>query len=104
MANKRIAKTLNNASFKYDPNAYKDGVLNIAKDDIKKDLVQYILHIEEKDVTSSLIYNLFGDFGEGPLCHPYDIIYVPAGVYGPEGKKNKNIFTTTVGLFIYNRW
>ena len=104
MANKRIAKTLNNASFKYDPNAYKDGVLNIAKDDIKKDLVQYILHIEEKDVTSSLIYNLFGDFGEGPLCHPYDIIYVPAGVYGPEGKKNKNVFTTTIGLFIYNRW
>ena len=105
MAEKRVAKTINNASFKYDANAYKDGVLTVAKDDIAKDLAQYILHIEEKDVSSSLIYNLFGDFGKGPICHPYDIIYIPAGVYGPDEKtKNKNVFTTTIGLWIYNRW
>lgn len=105
MAEKRVAKTINNASFKYDPNAYKDGVLSVAKDDIAKDLAQYILHIEDKDVSSSLIYNLFGDFGKGPICHPYDIIYIPAGVYGPDEKtKNKNVFTTTIGLWIYNRW
>ena len=105
MAEKRVAKVLNNATFKYDANAYKDGVLAVPKDEIAKDLAQYILHIEEKDVSSSLIYNLFGDFGNGPICHPYDIIYIPAGLYGPDDKhKNKNVFTTTVGLWIYNRW
>ena len=105
MAEKRVAKVLNNASFKYDSNAFPDGVLAVPKDEISKDLAQFILHIEEKDVSSSLIYNLFGDFGKEPICHPYDIIYIPAGLYGPDDKsKNKNVFTTTVGLWIYNRW
>lgn len=105
MAQKRVAKIINNASFKYDPSAYPDGILSVPKDEISKDLAQFILHIEEKDVSSSLIYNLFGDFGDEPICHPYDIIYVPVGVYGPDEKsKNKNVFTTTIGLWIYNRW
>ena len=105
MANKRVAKEINNKTFKYDANAYKDGVLAVPRNEISKDLAQFILHIEEKDVCSSLIYNLFGDFGDGVICNPYDILWVPAGVYGPDDKtKNKNVFSTTVGLYIYNRW
>ena len=105
MAEKRIAKTINTKDFKYNPSAYPNGVLSVPREDIKKDLAQFILHIEEKDVSSSLIYNLFGDFGDGVICHPWDIIYVPVGVYGPDEKtKNKNVFTTTIGLWIYNKW
>ena len=102
---KRTAKVLNNAQVTYDNTYAPDGVLSIPRSDIQKDLVQFILHIEEKDVSSSLIYNLFGDFGDGVICNPYDIIYIPKGLYGPDEKhKNTNIFTTTVGLWIYNRW
>ena len=102
---KRTAKVLNNAQVTYDTTYAPDGVLSIPRSDIQKDLVQFILHIEEKDVSSSLIYNLFGDFGDGVICNPYDIIYIPKGLYGPDEKhKNTNVFTTTVGLWIYNRW
>lgn len=105
MAEKRVAKTINSKDFKYIPSAYSDGVLAVPRNEISKDLAQFVLHIEEKDVSSSLIYNLFGDFGDGPICHPWDIIYVPVGVYGPDEKhKNKNVFSTTIGLYIYNRW
>ena len=105
MAEKRKAKVLNTAQVTYDATKYPNGVLEVSRADIEKDLVQFILHIEEKDVSSSLIYNLFGDFGDGPICNPYDVIYIPKGLYGPDEKtKNKNVFTTTVGLWIYNRW
>lgn len=105
MAEKRVTKIVNTKDFKYNPSAYPNGVLSVPRSDISKDLAQFVLHIEEKDVSSSLIYNLFGDFGEGPICHPWDVIYVPVGLYGPDDKhKNKNIFTTTIGLWIYNRW
>lgn len=105
MAEKRVAKVLNDKNIVYDASAFPDGVLAVPKNDIPKNLVQYILHIKEKDVSSSLIFNLFGDFGDGPICNPYDIIYIPKGLYGPDDKhKNSNVFSTTVGLWIYNRW
>lgn len=119
MAKKRISKEIGPSNLAYDKNAYPDGVARLTREEMKKDLKQVILHIEDKsditedtpniyerDVSSSLLYNLFGDFGpdNGPLCNPYDTIVIPPGVYGPEKKKNKNSFTTTVGLWIYNRW
>ena len=51
----------------------------------------------------SLMMECFGDFNGNRRFQPYDIIQVPPNTYGPEGKKNKNAFTTTVGLFIFNR-
>lgn len=51
----------------------------------------------------SFIMECFGDFNGKRRFNPYDIITVPPGIYGPEDKKNKNTFTTTVGLFIFNR-
>lgn len=47
--------------------------------------------------------DLFGDCGHGAKYNTYDIITIPAGVYGPEGKKNKTPFTTTIGLWVFNR-
>ena len=119
MANKRVSKEIMPHNLAYNPSAYPDGVARLSRDEIKKDLKQVILHIEDKsditedtphtyerDISSTLFYNLFGDFGkgDGPLCNPYDTIVIPPGVYGPKNKKNKNSFTTTVGLWIYNRW
>lgn len=46
---------------------------------------------------------LFGEFDGKTRFDPYDIITVPIGGYGREGKKNKNAFTTTVGKLIFNK-
>ncbi len=119
MANKRISKEIGPSNLAYNPSAYPDGVAKLSRSEMAKDLKQVILHIEDKsditeetphiyerDISSTLFYNLFGDFGPGdrPLCQPYDTITIPPGVYGPKNKKNKNSFKTTVGLWIYNRW
>ena len=52
----------------------------------------------------SVFMNLFASFdGEPPRFNCYDIMTIPAGRFGPEGKKNKNDVITTVGRFIFNR-
>lgn len=66
--------------------------------------IQYILSIKEEDITHSFIMELFGEFNGKQRFHPYDTIDIPVGVYGPEGDKNQNKFTTTVGLWIWNRY
>ena len=69
-----------------------------------KNLLDMILDVNEDDITLSYIMELFGDFDGKAKVQPYDIIDVPPGKYGPEGKKNKNTFTTTVGLYIVNKF
>lgn len=54
-------------------------------------------------VKMSFIMDCFGEFNGKRRFQPYDLIEVPPGVYGPEGKKNKNSFMTTVGMFVFNR-
>ena len=68
------------------------------------ELVNKLLNIKEEDITSSFIYNLFGEFNGVSKCNPYDLIDIPPDSYGPKGKRNKNKFTTTVGLWLYNKW
>ena len=74
---------------------------NVSKD---KELYNELLNLKESDITSSYIYGLFGEYDGTVRCNPYDLIDIPAGYYGPEGKKNKNKFTTTVGIWIFNKW
>ena len=69
-----------------------------------KNLRDMLLNIQEKDITSSFIYDLFGEYNGISKCHPYDILVVPPNSYGPTNKKNKNSFTTTVGIWIFNKW
>lgn len=69
----------------------------------KEDL-DYLLNTTSDDCTKlSLMMECFGDFNGKRRFNPYDILHVPPGVYGPPDKKNKNAFTTTVGLFVFNR-
>lgn len=97
---KRKSIYINDKNFQYDKNKYKDGVNKLTREEIKKDLPQVILHIEEKDISSSFFFNMFGEFKGKALVNPYDKIYVPAGVY----HNNKNTFLTTVGIYIFNVW
>ena len=68
------------------------------------ELREYLLNIKEADITASFIYDLYGDFDGKTKCNPYDILEVPPGYYGPNNKKNKNTFVTTVGLWVFNKW
>lgn len=69
-----------------------------------KGLIQYLLSLKEDDcLTLSTMIELLGDFGDGEKCKPYDYFQVPANTYGPENKKNKKAFYTTVGLWIFNK-
>lgn len=69
-----------------------------------KEDIEYLVGLREKDITTSFIMQNFGEFDGGQKFRPYDIVEIPAGSYGPEGKKNKNAFTTTVGIFIFNKY
>lgn len=76
---------------------------HIAKDN----LINYLLQMKESDVTYSFIMDLFGEFNGKRLCNPYDYFEVPVGSFrfiNGKGKEvsNKNVFITTIGLWIYN--
>ena len=65
--------------------------------------VDYILSLSEEQAASkNTIMELFADFGDGPRFNTYDTIDIPKGSYG-KTKKNKNEFTTTIGLYIFNK-
>ena len=71
--------------------------------------IDFLINLTEKDITTSLIMELFGDFKKYQRFNPYDIITIPEKAYGgnlPDGKekRNKNSFTTTVGRLIFNKY
>lgn len=81
----------------------------ISKEITNKDEIEFLLNLTDLSITSSLVMELFGDFGKKQKYNPYDIIKIPAGRYGgltPSGKekKNRNEFTTTVGRLIFNKF
>lgn len=68
-----------------------------------KEDIDYIAHIKEEDITSSFIMETFGEFNDKRRFNPYDEITIPKGCYG-NGKTNKNEFTTTVGIYVFNKY
>ena len=68
-----------------------------------KDLLDKILNVDEKDISSSFIYDLFGEYNGKAKVNPYDFIMVPPNTFGIK-KKNKNSFRTTVGIWIFNKY
>jgi hypothetical protein len=70
----------------------------------KKEDIDYFVSLDKDTLTNlSFIMEVFGEFGNKRKFNPYDIITIPTDSYGPEGKRNKKPFTTTVGLFIFNK-
>ena len=95
---KRVSKQLNNGTdFKK--------IDNIGDTEItKNNLVDVLLSLEDKDICASFIMEIFGEFDGKSLCNPYDTLVIPPGLYGKmHNKPNKNKFTTTVGLWIFNK-
>lgn len=93
MANKRVSKQINRTT-------NFTVVDNIANIDITEDnLYDVLMSLHEKDITASFIMSIFGDFNGKAICHPYDTITIPKGVY----HNNKNEFTTTIGIWIFNK-
>ena len=86
----------------------------VSKKITNKDDIEYIISMtHDKASEKSTIMELFGDFGEGPKFNPYDTIDIPANKFGGLSKINKSItsskksnktpFTTTIGLWIFNK-
>ena len=84
----------------------------------KSDLDDILSLTHSKACERNTIMNWFADFGSGPRFNPYDKVVIPKGLYGADpitlknengvtikraGKKNKNQFTTTVGLWLFNK-
>lgn len=69
-----------------------------------KETIDYFINLTDDELckTSFMMEN-FGVFEGKAKYHTYDIITIPPGSYGPEGKKNKNAFTTTLGRWIFNK-
>lgn len=83
--------------------------VRVSKEIKNKEDIDLLINLKEKDITTSMIMELFGDFRDHQRFNPYDIIKIPVGAYGgklPDGKekKNKNEFTTTVGRLIFNKY
>lgn len=75
-----------------------------SKQILDKQIIEKLLNINEDDITTSFIMDMFGEFEGKPKIEPYDLITIPANSYGPEKKRNKEPFTTTVGLWIFNKY
>lgn len=65
--------------------------------------IEFLTNITEKDITTTYIAEAFGDFDGKRRFNTYDLIDITPGLYGTK-KKNKNTFTTTVGLWIFNKY
>ena len=66
--------------------------------------VDYLLSLTEQDLLKqSVVLDMFGEFNGKYKYRVYDTVDIPPGSYGPEGKKNKNTFTTTMGRYVYNK-
>lgn len=63
-----------------------------------KEDIEFLLSIKEKDITTSFIMETFGEFDGKNRFNPYDTIDIPPNSY----HGNKNTFTTTVGLWVFN--
>lgn len=64
----------------------------------KKEDVEYFLSLKEEDITTSFIMENFAEFDNKSKFNPYDTIDIPPNSY----HNNKNTFTTTLGLWVFN--
>ena len=83
--------------------------VEIKKDDeiTSSNLADYIMNITKEDITYDFMMSTFGSFEGNSKAHVYDLIKVPIGKFSfvnLAGKtvSNKNEFTTTIGIFLFN--
>jgi hypothetical protein len=66
--------------------------------------IDYLINIKEEEIGTSFMMETFGEFDEKVRFRPYDTFIVPTGAYGRDNKKNKKPFTTTVGIWVFNKY
>lgn len=82
---------------------YKKSTINESAVTKKLD-IDFLINIKEKDINKSLFMELFGEFDNEPRFNPSDTITIPPNSYGPPDNRNQNSFTTTVGLWLFNKY
>lgn len=85
----------------------KDIEVNLKDPVSSNNMPNYLLAMEGKDITFDFMMSLFGHFDGKNIANPYDILEVPAGTFKYKDDKgndktNKSLFTTTIGLYIFN--
>lgn len=66
--------------------------------------IEYLFSLnEDLACRTSTMMECFGKFGDKQRFSPWDILNVPPNTFGIEGHKNKKGFTTTVGLWVFNK-
>jgi hypothetical protein len=73
----------------------------------ESNLINHLLKLKQTDITFSFMMNILGNFDGKSLCKQYDTFDVPIGAFSYLNKKgklvsNKNKFTTTIGIWIFN--
>lgn len=68
-----------------------------------KEYLNFLYNLREEDITRSLIFDTFGQFNGKSEYSTDDYFVVPPNTYGKGNKKNKNPFTTTIGLWFFNK-
>lgn len=66
--------------------------------------IDYLVNLSYEEVLkTSFIMKMFGKFGNKQKYNPYDIVTIPPGSYKLGDHLNKKPFTTTVGIWIFNK-
>ena len=75
----------------------------------KETAADFIINLSRDTIVYETLMNLFGEFDNNVICHPYDLIEIPVGAFTyyidkdkTKTKSNSNVFVTTVGLYIFN--
>ena len=78
--------------------------MRTSKQIMKKEDLDFILNIKGKEIGTSLIVEMFGEFDGKCRFNPYDSLIIPPNTYGPEGNKNTEPCYTTVGVWVFNKY
>src|SRR5574344_817995 len=83
--------------------------IEVNKDDeiTSANLADYILNISKEEITYDFMMSTFGSFEGKSKANTYDLVKVPVGKFSfvdsnGKTKSNKNEFTTSLGIFIFN--
>lgn len=66
--------------------------------------IEFLLSLTEDTITDSTVFEMFGEFDGKIRFNPYDTFEVPKGAFTDGKLKNLEKFTTTVGLWVFNKY
>ena len=79
-------------------------VQRISKPIRDQEILDSLINIKEEDITPTYIMDLFGEFDGKARCYQYDTLVIPKGKYGNGKVSNIEPFTTTAGIWLYNKY